>query len=361
MTLTPPLLDIQDLTILRGKRRVLHISELAVIAGEMLAVVGPNGAGKSTLLLAVAHLIPRSGGSIIFNGKDYSTCPQQLRQKIALVLQEPLLLHTSVFENVAAGLRFHHLPKAEINRRVSLWLERLGITTLVRRSASTLSGGEAQRVSLARAFALQSELLLLDEPFSALDAPTRASLLADFHTILSETRQTALFVTHDLDEALLLGTRMAVILNGELRQVDKPDVVCNTPVDAEVASFVGVETIIPGMAQSVNEGLTQIMAYDHLLEAVGEVPPGREVYLCLRPEDITLWRDGSAALSSARNRLRGRVARLTPQGVLMRVVVDCGFPLVALVTRASAQELDLQPGVEVTASFKATAAHLMAR
>ena len=357
-----PLLEITDLAVRRGSRIVLSVHQLEVHEGEVLAVIGPNGAGKSTLLLALARLLQPAAGEILFHGQPLSQQGRlEYRRHIGLVLQEPLLLDNTVFNNVAIGLRFRGRPKAEIESQVSRWLERLGIAHLSKRPARSLSGGEAQRVSLARAFALQADLLLLDEPFSALDTPTRMSLLEDFQTLVAETRQTAVFVTHDLEEALMLGDRVAVVLAGELRQVGRTDEVFAAPADPDVAAFVGVETIIPGHVLSCQDGLVRVATDGFQVEAVGETVAGREVYVCLRPEDITIWRGSDVPASSARNRLRGRIMRLVPQGPLVRVVIDCGFPVVSLVTRSSAVEMDLRPGQDVAASFKVSAAHLIPR
>ena len=359
--MTSALLQISNLIVHQGKQKVLDVPELDIAPGEILAVIGPNGAGKSTLLLAISQLIKPTSGQIIFQGKDITTDIKEYRRHFSLILQEPLLLSTSVYHNVATGLQFRHLPKPEIADRVNKWLERLGIAALRGRPARTLSGGEAQRVSLARAFALQTELLLLDEPFSALDAPTRAGLISDFQDIIATTGQTAVFITHDLDEALMLGSRMAVLMGGKLRQVDHPEVIFSAPADPEVAAFVGVETIIPGSVLSNQDGLIIIQGRDFQIEAVGAINPGRAVYACLRPEDVTLWNTSVVPFSSARNRLSGRVKRLVPQGPLVHVEVDCGIPIVSLVTRTSTREMDLQPGHEVALTFKASAVHVIQR
>lgn len=356
------ILDIHDVAVQRGARTILTVDRLQVHEGEVLAVIGPNGAGKSTLFLALARLIPFARGQILFRGQSMAALDDlAYRRQIALVLQEPLLLDMTVFDNVAAGLRYRRLPKAEVKRRVDEWLERLGVAELSKRRARQLSGGEAQRVSLARAFAIQPEFLLLDEPFSSLDAPTRLRLLEDFQALLASTSITTVFITHDLDEALLLGDRVAVLLGGRLRQVGPPQEVFNAPADEEVAAFVGVETVISGQVLDSQGGIVVVDAGGLHLEAVGETSPGRPVLLCLRPEDVTIWRQDASPSSSARNRLAGRVLRTVPQGPLVRVVVDCGFPLVALVTRASAQELELSEGKPVTAAFKASAVHLILR
>jgi tungstate transport system ATP-binding protein len=356
------LLEVRDLLVRREKQTVLEIEHLTLAQGEVLALIGPNGAGKSTLLLTLARLIKPALGEITFGGHSIAAMSDlEYRRSIGLILQEPLLLNVSVFENVAAGLRFRHLPKDKITRGVDEWLGRLGISPLRERPAARLSGGEAQRVSLARAFAIQPRLLLLDEPFSALDAPTRSRLLMELQALLSETAQTAIFVTHDLDEALLLGDRVAVLLAGRLRQCGTPEQVFTEPADEEVAAFVGVETIVSGQVIACQEGRVIVEANGLHLEAAGEISVGRMVLFCLRPEDVTLWPKGKAPASSARNRLTGCITRLSPQGALLRAVVDCGFPLMALITRASGREMSLAEGMEVAASFKASAVHLIPR
>jgi len=356
------MLEVRDLLICYGKHTALEIEHLAIAPGEVLAIIGPNGAGKTTLLLALARLIRPARGEIRFRGRPLTARDdREYRRHLALVLQEPLLLSASVFENVALGLRFRGLPKAEVARRVDEWLARLGIGHLRDRPAAHLSGGEAQRVSLARALAIGPDLLLLDEPFGALDPPTRSGLLEDLQLLLAETGQTTVFVTHDLDEALMLGDRVAVLLGSRLRQVGPPEQVFAEPADPEVAAFVGMETIVAGRVVACQDGRVVVDVNGLHLETVGEVLPGRAVFFCLRPEDVTLWPKEGAPASSARNRLSGPIRRLMPQGPLFRVVVDCGFPLTALVTRASAQEMNLVEGIEVTASFKATAARLIPR
>lgn len=355
-------LEITQLNILRGGRPVLSVDQLSIQSQETLAVIGPNGSGKSTLLLALAHLLKPTSGSVTFRGKNiWEINALAYRRRIGLVLQDPLLLSGSVYDNVATGLRFRGVEKAEIERRADHWLKKLDIDHLRSRPAHALSGGEAQRVSLARSFVLEPDILMLDEPFSALDAPTRRRLLEDIQLLLKDTPITTLFVTHDMNEALLLGDRVAVLLDGRLVQTGSPQSVFTAPASQDVAAFVGVETIIPGQVRAQRDGLVEIHAGDAVLEAVGSSAPGSQVYLCLRPEDITLWVDPQERLTSARNRLQGRVERLLPEGPLVRVQLDCGFPVVALITRASAESLELAVGMPVTAGFKATAAHLITR
>jgi len=382
---SPALVEVRDLVVVRGARPVLTIDHLAIADRETLALVGPNGAGKSTLLLALASLVRLARGQVWFRGSPVGSGDElAYRRHIGLVLPDPLLLNTSVFANVAAGLRFRGVSSADSGARVMDWLGRLGVGHLSRRPAREISSGEAQRVSLARALVLEPDLLLLDEPFASVDAATRATLLDDFERLLRETHVACVIVTHDLDEAVRLGDRMAVVVEGQLRQCDAPERVLSAPLDGDVAAFVGAETRLPGRVVSTHEGIALVDVGQCQIEAVSAVQPGRSVLCCLRPEDVTLWSiDGrgsgtgevrrrlsgspgdSAAeaparfVSSARNQLPGRVSRTVSQGSLMRVSIDCGIPLVASITRASAADMALEEGKKVIATFKASAVHLI--
>jgi tungstate transport system ATP-binding protein len=234
-------LQISDLAVKRGGRIALEVEMLNVHKGEVLAVVGPNGAGKSTLLLTLARLLKPERGEIWFNGQPASAeSALHYRRRIGLVMQDPLLFDMSVYENVASGLKFRGVPKNEIAPRIEKWLAQLGISHLAKRRASELSGGEGQRVSLARALVLDPELLLLDEPFSALDSPTRTRLIDDLGCILPENGVTTIFITHDLAEARKLGNRLAILLDGKLMQTSTPDELDNLPLDPAVAAFLGI-------------------------------------------------------------------------------------------------------------------------
>lgn len=233
------MIQLRDLVIQRNERDALRISSLDIQRGETLTVVGPNGAGKSTLLLALARLLRLSHGDIIFNGKSLKQWDElEYRRKISFVFQAPLLMDMTVEQNVALGLKFRGTTKEEIQDRVGKWMKQLGVESLSKRRGSQLSGGEAQRVSLARAFVLDPELLLLDEPFSALDPPTRAKLIEDLSALLKENQYTAVFVTHNLNEATKLSHHIAVIVGGALRQVGTAKQIKSNPADETVAAFL---------------------------------------------------------------------------------------------------------------------------
>ncbi len=233
------LIEINDLQVTRNERVALEVERLSIPRGETLAVVGPNGAGKSTLLLALAHLLRPARGEIRFDGiplREWNDL--DYRRRISFVFQSPLLMDMTVEQNVALGLKFRGAAREEVRARVQVWMSRLGIESLSKRRAGQLSGGEAQRVSLARAFVLDPELLLLDEPFAALDPPTHASLLTDLSSLLAEDHRTAVFVTHNLREAAQVGQRVAVIVDGKLRQVGPARQVKSHPADEAVAAFL---------------------------------------------------------------------------------------------------------------------------
>jgi len=233
------MIEIRNLLIQRNKRDVLKIDSLDIQRGETLAVVGPNGAGKSTLLLALARLLKPAAGDITFNGNSLERLGDlEYRRRISFVFQDPLLLNMTVEQNIALGLKFRKAPKDEMQTQVWKWIKQLGIESLAKRRASQLSGGEAQRVSLARAFVLEPELLLLDEPFAALDPPTRAKLLEDLSALLAEDHRTAVFVTHNLNEAAKLSHRVAVIVEGMLRQVGTAKQIKSKPADETVKAFL---------------------------------------------------------------------------------------------------------------------------
>ena len=202
------LMEARNLTVHRGGAEVLSVPDFELRNYESVALIGPNGAGKSTLLLALATLLQPSAGEIRFHGSRVAASGKDTsyRRRIAMVFQEPLLFDATVFDNVATGLKIRGVPASEIRQRVGECLDRFHISHLADRSARRLSGGEAQRTSLARAFATRPEVVLLDEPFVALDPPTRRLLMDDLAQVLREMGSYAVIATHDQMEALRLGT-----------------------------------------------------------------------------------------------------------------------------------------------------------
>ncbi len=233
------MIKISNLLIQRNGRDSLRVDSLHIQRGETLAVVGPNGAGKSTLLLALAHLLKPAAGEIKFNDKNIKEWNDlEYRRRIAFVFQDPLLMDMTVEQNIALGLRFRGADKIEIEKQTRRWSQSMGIDSLRARRANQLSGGEAQRVSLARAFVLDPELLLMDEPFSSVDPQTRGQLLNDLSNVLAQEQRTTILVTHNLKEAAQMGDRMAVVIKGKLKQAGTPNEIKENPADDAVNAFL---------------------------------------------------------------------------------------------------------------------------
>jgi len=339
-------------------------AELACERGP-LVIIGPSGAGKSATLRAIAGVLTPESGRIavnervLFDSQSGVDVASQLR-RVGYVPQEYALFpHLSAEANVGFGLR--GLARDEARARVRELLALTGLDEQRILKPRQLSGGQRQRVALARALAIRPEVLLLDEPFAALDAPTRAALLEDVRSLISKTGVASIFVTHDRNEALRLADTVAVMMDGRIRQVGTPGDVFGSPADEEVATFVGVETIAAGRVRSLNEGVALVDVGGQTVEGGGDVSAGDEVLVCVRPEDVVLSKVGEIDQTSARNRLRGRVLRVAPAGPFVRVEVDVGFALVALVTRQSVEDLGISAGLDCVATFKASAVHLIRR
>jgi tungstate transport system ATP-binding protein len=361
MSRQPADLEIRDLVVRRGGKTVLEVPLLEVFRGDILALLGPNGAGKTTLIHACALLEKPDGGTVRFKGEsvDFRRDLTPLRRRMSVVFQNPYLLDTTVFENVAAGLRFRGVEGARVRDRVRDSLAFFGLSALEGRSAKKLSGGEASRVSLARAFVLEPEVLLLDEPFGALDPPTRESLIGDLERMLGRTGATTVFSTHDASEAVRLAGRLAILREGRILQAGPTDEVVNRPADEHIAGFVGVETLLRGKIVEAHDGSLVADVGGGKVEAVGECGAGEEILLCVRPENVTLATAAPAGKISARNVFRGVVTKIIPMGHYVKVRLDCGFPLTSCVTRQSVENLELREGVELSATFKATAVHVI--
>ena len=238
MSTVTPILQVENLLIKRGGVQVVNLARFTVLPEEKVAVIGPNGAGKSSLMLGMACLIGRDGGRITFQGNEVTPRDEtDYRRKIAMVFQEPLLFDTSVLDNVAEGLRIRGTRRSEARALAMENLELFKIGHLAGRSAHKLSGGEAQRVSLARAFAVRPKLILMDEPFSSLDLPTRIVLAEDLGRILHESGTAAIIATHDRIEALRVVDRLVVMDAGAIVQEGSPKEVVENPVNDFVAAF----------------------------------------------------------------------------------------------------------------------------
>ncbi len=335
------------------------------LGGEPVTVLfGPSGSGKTTVLRCLAGLDRPDAGRIRFEGETWFDAsvgifvPPQGRGVGFLFQDYALFPHLTVAGNVGYGLRA--LERGEREARVHEVARLLRIEELLGRRPGQISGGQRQRVALARALAPRPRLLLLDEPLSALDAPTREELRGELRHLLEAAAIPALLVTHDRVEALALGDRMAVLVEGSVRQMGTVHEVFSSPADLVVARVVGTENVAPARVMGRKDGLVDLAVGTARLTAVDPGHLEGEAYACIRAEEVML-EEAPGAPTSARNLLAARVVALSPEGVLVRVVLDCGFRLVALVTRQSVDELALAPGRQVAALVKAPAVRLVPR
>jgi tungstate transport system ATP-binding protein len=356
--MTQNILAAQNLKVVLGGATLLQIDDFALKQGETVALVGPNGSGKSTFILTLAALIKPAEGEIIYKGQtvDLANSTMDFRRKVAMVFQEALLFDTTVLKNVASGLKIRGVKSTQIRPIAEKYMKLFRIDHLYDRSAKTLSGGEAQRTSLARALAMEPEILFLDEPFAALDPPTRESLVEDLDRIISRSKTTTVIVTHDRMEAMRLSDRIAVMKEGKILQFAPPNEIVNQPSDEFVASFVGVQTILEGKVTAQGNGVFRALVSQTEIEGVGSPTVGQRVVLFIRPESVRFCIDPSEAEG---NRLSGRIEKMIPLGFYEKVVIDCGFPLIAYITEESCQNQPLVKGGTITVSFKPSAVRII--
>lgn len=251
--------SLDHIEVVKNRKTVLTVETLNFYAGEITALVGPNGAGKSTLLKVINGLETPNGGKVWFQGQIVNGRNLlHLRRRMAMVFQSPCLFQTTVYENIAAGLRIRKASEIEIKQSVYRWAERFGVEHLLERQARQLSGGESQRVALARAMACRPELFLLDEPFASLDPPTRETLCRELRAVIKEEGITAVVVTHAMEEVFLLADRTVMLHQGRVVQDGIPEDLLFRPVSEEVANFVGERRIMLGRVVGRSDGQVEI-------------------------------------------------------------------------------------------------------
>ncbi|WP_461866704.1 tungstate ABC transporter ATP-binding protein WtpC [Thermococcus sp.] len=318
--------------------------------GEYFIILGPSGAGKTLLLEVIAGIFSPDKGRIFMDGVDITELPPEKRGFAYIPQNYALFPHMTVYNNISYGLKIRKTPKIEIDKRIKEISDILGIDHLLHRKPKTLSGGEQQRVAIARALVIEPELLLLDEPFANLDVQTRGKLIDEMKRWRKELGFTALHVTHSFEEAISLGDRVGVMLDGQLIQVGTIREVFSRPVNEEVAKFLGFENIIEGIAKG------RVLTANGLeielpKEAEGKIRVG------LRPEDIIL--SLSPIRTSARNEFKAMVEAVEELGPLVRVQLKTGgVELRAFITRSSMLEMGIKKGREVYVGFKTSALHV---
>jgi molybdate transport system ATP-binding protein len=334
--------------------------------GRVTVLFGESGCGKTTVLRCLAGLEHPEEGRIEFGKQTWFDSqshqflePQQ--RNVGFVQQDYVLFpHLSVAGNVGFGL--NQMSAAERRARVQELLCWVGLDGLGRRLPRELSGGQQQRVALARAVARRPCLLLLDEPLSALDAPARQRMRGELRHLLRQLQIPTLLVTHDRTETIALGDDLLVMARGQVVQQGPVNEVFSRPGNLAAAAILAVETIQPGQVLAVADGFVTVAVGDKRFMALERsLSPGlHEVFVCIRAEDVILSKPASAA-SSPRNRLPATVRALSPEGPMIRIDLDCGFPLAALLTKQACEELEVRVGDLVVALIKVPHVHLIPR
>jgi len=301
-----------------GKPLLQGVS-FCVGVGETVCLLGPSGSGKSTLLRIIAGLEPPEAGRVLWDSQDIAGIPVH-RRNFGLMFQEYALLpHRNVAENVGFGLRMQSLPRVEIQKRVAEALEKVNMSAFARRRVTDLSGGEQQRVALARTLAPRPRLIMLDEPLGALDRTLREQLVEELHHLLQTTGIPAIYVTHDQEEAFALADRLVMLHDGRVEQVGSPAEVYARPVSAWAARFLGFNNLIAGSVASLEPfsvktriGVFQVGKLPGHLSAVG-----RQVTLLIRPNGLKLEGDNSPG------QIKGTVEDVLFQGDQFRIGLRC--------------------------------------
>lgn len=344
----------------------IRVEELRISKGAGTTVLfGASGAGKTTVLRCLAGLERPQEGSIKFGEEVWFDARVGVfvpprKRGLGFVPQEYALFpHLSVAHNIGYGLI--HVARAERQTRLEEIVRWLGLEGLERRSPAELSGGERQRVALARALIRRPRLLLLDEPLSALDGPTRLRLRGDLRQLLKQSGIPTVLVTHERTEALALGDQLLVMDAGQIVQRGPVHEVFSRPSSLAVAAIVAIETIQPARVLESADGLVTVVAgQTKLLSLSSPLTLGTEVYVCIRAEDVILVK-GQPSRSSPRNCVPVLVRSLSTEGPVVRIDLDGGFPLTAILTKQACEELALGPGDKLMALIKAPQIHLIPR
>jgi len=322
---------------------------------EYFVVLGPTGSGKTLLLELIAGFHRPDKGEIWMDGQNLTDLPPEKRT-VGFVFQDySLFPHLTVEENIGFGLRLRKIPRSEARKKIQQIMRALNISGLAKRYPKTLSGGERQKTALARALVLKPRVLLMDEPLSAVDALARERLRDELKIIHNEFGATTIHVTHDHEEAILLGDRIGVMNNGQIIQVGDPNEIFRRPKSEFIASFMGVENIFRGKSK-VKGGVARIDIGNGVeVEAVSEKTG--EVKACVRPEEIIVSK--RPVRSSGRNVLKGRISEISNRGPTVWLRIDVGREFTAVITKKSFMDMNLKVGTGVYLAFKASSVHVI--
>jgi len=332
----------------------LRNAHLDVAQGEYLVIVGPTGAGKTVLLESIAGLYPIRQGQIWLRGAEATRLDPE-RRNVSIVYQDHALFpHLTVRENILFGLKMRKASPAEVEKALAMAVDLFGVASLLHRRPVTLSGGERQRVALARALCVHPDVLLLDEPLSALDPRTREAMQEELRRLHRTLRVTTLHVTHDFEEAIALGDRMAVIGEGEIKQVGPPEEIFRRPNSEFVAHFAMSRNIFPGSMVPAESGRRRFKTDQTVFTVtVGNNGDNRAV---VRPEDVLI--SLTPAPEADGNVFWGEISRISDRGSTLYVAVDLPPEITALMTRNAFRQMGLAVGMRVNVSFKSSSVHV---
>jgi tungstate/molybdate transport system ATP-binding protein len=333
---------------------LLRDVSLDINDGEYFMILGPTGVGKTILLETIAGIYRPDSGRIFLDGKDITNIPPKERN-IGMVYQDYTLFpFLTVEENIGFGLKLRKIGKREIKHEVDELANLLDISHLLHRYPGTLSGGEQQRSAIARALILEPNVLLLDEPLSALDVQTAERLRQELKKVHSVIKTTMIHVTHSFEEAFLLGSRMAVMNKGEIVQEGRPNEVFRKPNSEFVAGFLGVDNLFQGES-AIKNGIAYVDVGG--VNIASTTLKSGDVYASIRPEDILV--STKQIVSSARNSLQGRIEGIVDKGTVVRILVSVGdTPFVVIVTKQSFDDMELRKNMSVYITFKASIVHI---
>ncbi|MDD1668029.1 MAG: ABC transporter ATP-binding protein [Methanomicrobiales archaeon] len=354
------MIDAGNLAKTYGAKEILKDVTFSIPDGEIFGLIGPSGSGKSTLLRLLDLIEMPTAGTLSILGEDALSEKTRfrLRRRMAMLYQKPVIFNLSVYENVAMGMKYRKESQATIEGRVKEALDQIGLPEYARRSAKTLSGGEAQRVALARALVTDPEILFLDEPTANLD-PLSAEKIEEIILRLNHDEgMTLVLSTHDMLQGQHLAGRIGVVMEGRIPQIGSTVEIFHKPATKNIARFVQVDNIFPGTITANQAGEASIDVGGTIFRAISPAQPGKDVNVLFRAEDVTIG-TGEDPVTSARNVYQGRIKHLEPSGPFVRVIIDCGIDITALVTIRSAEDLNLGYGREVWISVKATAIHVI--
>jgi putative spermidine/putrescine transport system ATP-binding protein len=348
-------LELENITKYFGRNTAVDHIDLAVEQGEFLTLLGPSGCGKTTILRMVAGFEVPSDGTISLDGDDITNRAASKRPMGMVFQSYALFPHLTAEQNIAFGMSIKRLPKEQIKQRCDELLELVGLGDKGRSYPHQLSGGQQQRVALARALAVEPKVLLLDEPLSALDAKVRVSLRDEIRRIQQQLKMTAIYVTHDQEEALAISDRIAVMAKGRIEQLDQPEEIYSNPRTVFAASFVGNSNQFRGVLESASQGLCRVDSQLLRVPPTTAIRNGESVLVLVRPEEVSLspLQDGEedAGVDHDDNRIAGTIELRTFLGPFTRFHVRVNYKTTLTADIPSQQARDFYVAQRVVMTF----------